>query len=67
MTYRRKEQSLEKPCEDIINSIESFISAAQERIKDVSWADHHKTELRELSLTLFDISLKLQQLKEGVW
>lgn len=69
MSYRPQGQSLEDPILSILNGIEEFKKAADERIKagTSEWKESHLSELTNLKNKLNDIQLQLSILNEETW
>jgi len=65
MSYRDPEQSLEKPINTMIESIDSFCNAVDARIESHDYQPAHINKIVQLSLDLRAMQIRLRQL--GTW
>ena len=67
MSYRPDSQSVETPCRKIIEGIEEFESAVQERVRSREWKDTHLAELCDMVVEMSRLKMQLALLAEGTW
>ena len=67
MSYRPDNQSIETPARKIIEGIEEFESAVQERIRSGEWQQTHLADLCDMSIDLSRVKLALAMLAEHTW
>lgn len=62
MSYTTEEQDIDKPTEQLIESIKIWKRMAENRKNDEIWNDAHIHELIDIEKDLLDIELKLRHL-----
>ena len=67
MSYRPENQSIEDPAREIIESIDSFEDAVEERIKSGEWSPDHIDKLTVFAGELANMKYRLMQLAEKTW
>lgn len=55
MSYRSTDQSIQEPCDEIIEGIDVFITNTNNRVDDGEWADEHINDLVEISTELLKV------------
>ena len=62
MGYTAEEQDIDKPTEQLIESIKVWKRMSENRRNDETWNDEHIHELIDIKKDLLDIELKLRHL-----
>lgn len=62
MSYTVEEQDIDKPTEQLIESIKVWKHMSENRRNDEMWSDEHIHELIDIEKDLLDIELKLRHL-----
>ncbi len=67
MSYRPENQSIETPCNKIIEGIEEYQTAVWERVRAEQWTREHLEELHQTLIELITIKFKLAKLAQETW
>ena len=67
MSYRPTDQSIQEPCDKIIEGIDEFICNATNREDSGDWKDEHIDEIVDVSTELLKLRLKLKRLSRDNW
>lgn len=67
MGYRPVEQALEEPIDKILEGMNEFSEATQERIRCGEWKDSHIEELQEVRKLFVDLETRLTRIKKNTW
>lgn len=67
MSYRDPKQSLEGPIDKILEGIEEFNAAVEERFRSGEWPEDHITEIVMIGKELFAQKFDLLKVKKETW
>jgi hypothetical protein len=68
MSVRPEEQALKEPIDQILEGIDAFSKAVDERIKtDRDWKPAHLYEIMRIRNKLYELQLPLRKVKRETW